>query len=596
MVAGDLVNTASRVQSAAEPGSVLVGESTKRASEAAIVYEDAGTHELKGKAEAVQLWQASRVVGSRRGELRSIGLEAPFVGRDREFRLVKDLFHATADDKRASLVAVVGVAGIGKSRLAWEFEKYIDGLVDGVWWHRGRCLSYGDGVAYWALAEMVRMRARIAEDDSPEEAIAKLRAAIEEQVPDAEERDWIELRLQHLLGLTDRVASDGEDLHSAWRLFFERMSESSPVVLLFEDLHWADAALLDFIEYLLDWSRRHPIYVLTLSRPELGDRHPTFGTRIRSSTALTLEPLDDDSMDSLLRGLVPGLPEELRATIRDRADGIPLYAVETVRMLLDRGFLEREGDAFRVSGPVEALEVPETLHALIAARLDGLEPQERQVLEDAAVLGKTFTLYGLAAVSGLGEAELEPILASLVRKELLTIQTDQRSPERGQYGFLQALVQRVAYDTLARRDRKARHLSAARFLQDEAGFDSDEIAEVIAAHYLDAHSADPQADDAEAVKSQAREWLSRAGERAAALAATDDAARAFDRAADLANDEARAHLLERAGEMQIWANDSSAAELRLVEARALYESAGLPRDAARATAGLSLALWTLGRG
>src|SRR5262245_39418131 len=334
MVAGDLVNTASRVQSAAEPGSVLVGESTKRASEAAIVYEDAGTHELKGKAEAVQLWQASRVVGSRRGELRSIGLEAPFVGRDREFRLVKDLFHATADDKRASLVAVVGVAGIGKSRIAWEFEKYIDGLIEDVWWHRGRCLSYGDGVAYWALAEMVRMRARIAEDDSPEDAIAKLREAIEEQVPDSEERDWVEPRLQHLLGLTERVASDGEDLHSAWRLFFERMAESGPVVLLFEDLHWADAALLDFIEYLLDWSRSHPIYVLTLSRPELGERRPTFGTRIRSSTALTLEALDDGAMDSLLSGLVPGLPDEIRATIRERADGIPLYAVETVRMLL----------------------------------------------------------------------------------------------------------------------------------------------------------------------------------------------------------------------------------------------------------------------
>ena len=358
MVAGDLVNTASRVQSAAEPGTVLAGETTKRASEAAIVYEDAGSHEMKGKAEPVQLWRASRVVGSRRGEGRATGLEAPFVGRDREFRLVKDMFHASGDDRRASFVAVVGVAGIGKSRLAWEFEKYVDGLVENVWWHRGRCLSYGDGVAYWALAEMVRMRARIAEDDPPDEALAKLHAAIEEHVPDAAEREWVEPRLQHVLGLTDRVAPDREDLHSAGRLFFERMAETGPVVLLFEDLHWADAALLDFIEYLLDWSRSHPLYVLTLSRPELGERHPTFGTRIRNSSALTLEPLDDEAMDALLHGLVPGLPEELGVTIRDRADGIPLYAVETVRMLLDRGLLERDGDVFRVSGPVEALEVP----------------------------------------------------------------------------------------------------------------------------------------------------------------------------------------------------------------------------------------------
>ena len=597
MVAGDLVNTASRVQSAAEPGIVLVGEATKRASEAAIVYEDAGSHELKGKAEPVQLWRASRVVGSRRGEGRSIGLEAPFVGRDREFRLVKDLFHSTADDRRASLVAVVGVAGIGKSRLAWEFEKYIDGLVDNIWWHRGRCLSYGDGVAYWALAEMVRMRARIAEDDPPEEALAKLHATIEEHVPDADEREWVEPRLQHVLGLTDRVAPDGEDLHSAWRLFFERMAETGPVVLLFEDLHWADAALLDFIEYLLDWSRSHPLYVLTLSRPELGEQHPMFGTRIRNSTALTLEPLEDEAMDSLLHGLVPGLPEELRATIRDRADGIPLYAVETVRMLLDRGLLERDGDGFRVSGPVEALEVPETLHALIAARLDGLEPPERRVLEDAAVLGKTFTQRGLVAVSGSAEADLEPILASLVRKELLTLQTDPRSPERGQYGFLQALVQRVAYETLARRDRKARHLAAAGFLEREAGLDPDEIAEVIAAHYLDAHAADPEADDADVVKAQARDWLCRAGERAAALAAPEDARRAFDRAAGLADaEEERARLLERAGEMALAANDAAAAEEALRDARARFEEAGLPHDAARATALLGLALWALGRG
>ncbi|MEK6275814.1 MAG: adenylate/guanylate cyclase domain-containing protein [Actinomycetota bacterium] len=597
MVAGDLVNTASRVQSAAEPGIVLVGEATKRASEAAIVYEDAGSHELKGKTESVQLWRASRVVGSRRGEGRSRGLEAPFVGRDREFRLVKDLFHSTADDRRASLVAVVGVAGIGKSRLAWEFEKYVDGLVENVWWHRGRCLSYGDGVAYWALAEMVRMRARIAEDDPPDEALAKLHAAIEEHVPDADEREWVEPRLQHVLGLTDRVAPDREDLHSAWRLFFERMAETGPVVLLFEDLHWADAALLDFVEYLLDWSRSHPLYVLTLSRPELGERHPTFGTRVRNSSALTLEPLDDAAMDSLLQGLVPGLPEELRVTIRDRADGIPLYAVETVRMLLDRGLLERDGDAFRVSGSVDALEVPETLHALIAARLDGLEPPERRVLEDAAVLGKTFTQGGLAAVSGTAEAELEPILAALVRKELLTLQTDPRSPERGQYGFLQALVQRVAYETLARRDRKARHLAAAGFLEREAGLDSDEIAEVIAAHYLDAHAADPEADDADAVKAQAREWLCRAGERAAALAAPEDARRAFDRAAGLADTEdEHARLLERAGEMALAANDSAAAEEALRDARARFEGAGLPHDAARATAQLSLALWGLGRG
>ena len=220
MVTGDLVNTASRIQSAAEPGTVLVGETTRRASEAAIAYADAGEHELKGKAEPLHLWQALRVAAQRRGEGRSVGLEAPFVGRTAELRLVKQLFHGSADESRARLVSVVGVAGIGKSRLSWEFEKYIDGLASDIWWHRGRCLSYGEGVAFWALAEMVRGRAKILEEEDPHSAIAKLRATLELNVPDAEEREWIEPRLQHLLGLAERTTADREDLFSAWRRFF----------------------------------------------------------------------------------------------------------------------------------------------------------------------------------------------------------------------------------------------------------------------------------------------------------------------------------------------------------------------------------------
>ncbi|MBA2296647.1 MAG: AAA family ATPase, partial [Actinobacteria bacterium] len=215
MVAGDLVNTASRIQSAAEPGAVLVGDATVRASQAAIAYEDAGPHELKGKTEPVRLWRALRVIAARRGEGRASGLEAPFVGRERELRVVKDLFHASAHERRAHLVSVIGVPGIGKSRIAWEFEKYIDGLAESAWWQRGRCLAYGEAVAYWPLAEMVRMRARIAEDEPAESALGKLRASVEEIVLDPDERAFVEPRLQHLLGLTERVAPDKADLFSA---------------------------------------------------------------------------------------------------------------------------------------------------------------------------------------------------------------------------------------------------------------------------------------------------------------------------------------------------------------------------------------------
>src|SRR6266496_2097409 len=267
MVAGDMVNTASRIQSAAEPGQVLVGEVTRRATEATIVYDEAGAFELKGKAERVPLWRALRVVAGVGGSRRSTGLEAPFVGRDREMRLLKEMFHSTSEEKKAHLVSIVGIAGIGKSRLAWEFDKYTDGLIETNWWHRGRCLAYGEGVTYWALAEMVRMRARIAEGEDTASAMAKLRTAIETHVQDPEERKWVEPRLAHLLGLEERTARDREALFSAWRLFFERMAEVHPTVMVFEDMQWADAALLDFIEYLLEWSRNHGIFILTVARP-----------------------------------------------------------------------------------------------------------------------------------------------------------------------------------------------------------------------------------------------------------------------------------------------------------------------------------------
>jgi class 3 adenylate cyclase/tetratricopeptide (TPR) repeat protein len=596
MVAGDLVNTASRVQSAAQPGTVLVGERTRRASEAAIAYADAGGHTLKGKSEPVPLWRAERVTAYRGGEGRAAGLESPFVGRDGELRLVKDLFHATSDERRARLVSILGIAGIGKTRLSWELEKYIDGLAGDVYWHRGRCLSYGEGVAYWALAEMVRMRAGITEQEGPELAAGKLRDTLAEHFPDADERAWVEQRLAQLLGVAEQEPFPREDLFAAWRLFFERLAEQSPTVLLFEDLQWADPALLDFVDYLLDWSRGHPLFVVTLARPELAEKHPGWGGTKRDFTSLALEPLGDVAMDTLLSGLVPGLPEELRARIRDRAEGVPLYAVETVRMLLDRGLVRRDGDGYVAADDIGSLEVPETLHALIAARLDDLGPDERRVLEDAAVLGKTFTKAGLAALTGRPEAELEPLLASLVRKDLLSVQSDPRSPERGNYGFLQALVQRIAHDTLSRKEQKARHLAAARYLEQTWGSEETEIVEVIASHYLDAYRAEPNAADADELRATARDALVRAGRRAFSLGAHEQAQRYFEQAAELADEPAaQAELLEQAG-VCADANRRGAEAIVLLErAIGLWQEAGLTHPAARGEARLAMACFNYGQ-
>jgi len=582
MVAGDLVNTASRVQSIAEPGTVFVGETTRRATDQTIVFADAGSHELKGKASLVPLWQALRVVSGARGTLKSAGLEAPFVGRDRELRRIKDLFHACADESKPQLISITGIAGIGKSRLAWEFYKYFDGLPQITYWHRGRCLSYGEGVTYWALADMVRMRARIAEDEEPASALAKLAQVVEEHLPDPEERRFVEPRLRHLVAL-EEGRFERDDLFAAWRLFFERLAAVYPTVMVFEDMQWADASLLDFIEHLLEWSRTFPLFVVTLARPELQERRPGWGAASRNFMSIFLEPLPAEAMEELLAGLVPGLPRELGDQILERAEGIPLYAVETVRMLLDRGALVQDGAVYRPTATIEALEVPETLHALVAARLDGLSPSERRVLQDGAVLGKTFTKQALARLSGLSEAELESILLSLTRKEVLGVQADPRSPEHGQYGFLQDMLRRVAYETLAKSDRKARHLAAATYLEESWG--DNEVVEVVASHYLDAYGMAPDAPDADEIRSKAGELLARAGERAASLGASEEGERYFAQAAELAGDAVRkAELDEQAGRMAWVGARAERARALLDEAHAVFEAEGLKKHAARVSA------------
>jgi len=585
MVIGDRVNTASRIQSVAPAGSCYVDDATKNATSAAIAYLDAGYHQLKGKTEPVHLHQALRVVAGVGGALKAEGLEAPFVGRDRELRLVKDLFHASAEDERAHLVSVTGIAGIGKSRLAWEFYKYIDGLSGLFLWHRGRCLSYGEGVTYWALAEMVRTRARIVEGEDAGSAADKLRSAVEEYISDPEERRWVEPRLAHLLGIEDRSARDKEDLFSAWRLFFERMSEDSPVVLSFEDMQWADSSLLDFIEYLLDWSRNHAIFVLTLSRPELAERRENWGMGRRNFTSLYLDPLSQQAMRELVTGLVPGLPDEVRDRILQRSEGVPLYAVETVRMLIDRGLVVREGASYRPSGPIEVLDIPETLQALIAARLDGLTPDERGLLQVAAVLGKTFSKESLAVLGDLDQERVEEQLRSLARKEVIALQTDPRSPDRGQYAFLQDLVRTVAYETLPKRERKEKHLAAAAYLSQASVNEEDEIVEVVASHYLEAYRLAPDASDANEVRAKAREMLVRAGERAAALAVAEGAQHYFEQAIDLADDPfERASLDERAGQMAFRGNQDEAAKEHFEAAYAALESIGATHGCARLSA------------
>jgi len=590
MVAGDLVNTASRLQSAAEPGTVLVGDATYQAASRAIAFAEATPFTPKGKSEEIRTWRAIRVVAQAQGVGRGETLEPPFVGRSEQLRLIKELLQGAGRERKTRLVSVTGIAGIGKSRLSWEFLKHIDGLAETIYWHLGRSPAYGEGVTFWALGEMVRMRARIAETEDPAESRRKLSATVAEYVDDPTERRWIEPRLAHLLGLEDQPPGEREELFAAWRSFFERISDKGPVVMVFEDLQWADQGLLDFVESILEWSRDHSIFILALARPEFRDRNPNWGTSQRNFTAIHLEPLGDEPMTQLVEGFVRGLAAEDVERVLTRAEGVPLYAVETVRMLADRGALVAGPDAYEVVGEIGGIDVPETLHALIAARLDVLDVSDRTLLQDAAVLGQSFTLQGLSAVAGDVD---EQRLHELVRREFLVRDVDPRSPERGQYTFVQGLIKEVAYGTLSKRDRRAKHLAAAHFFE---SLDDDELAGVVASHYMEAYQTSPDGPDSEAVAARARDWLSQAAERALSLGSSAQAMAYFDSALSITPRGAeRAALLERAGEAAERLSQVDRHYELLEEAVSIHREAGDGPAFAIATARLGRPLFMLDR-
>ncbi len=376
-------------------------------------------------------------------------------------------------------------------------------------------------MSFWALGEMVRMRAGIGEGDEEEMTRSRLADTLGQFIPDAEERQRLEGPLLQLLGIGAGKGRERSELFSAWRTFFERLAEANTVVMVFEDLQWADEGLLDFIEEMLAWSRGRSIYVITLSRSELLDRRPTWGAGQRAFTSLGLPPLTDGEMTTLLNGIVPGLPDRAVAEIVARAEGIPLYAVETVRTLLNDGRIEREGDSYRPVGDLSQMAVPETLHALIAARIDHLAPRERTLIQDASVLGLSFSVAALSAVTA-DPTDVETLLRHLVQRELLSLDDDPRSPERGQFRFVQGLLREVAYGTLSRRDRRARHLAAARYFET---LGDDELAGVLAQHYLDAYRAQPDGPEGAAVAAQARIALRAAAQRATNLGSMPQAQR-----------------------------------------------------------------------
>jgi tetratricopeptide (TPR) repeat protein len=587
MVAGDVVNTCSRLQTAAPVDGILVGESTYRATAGAVEYREAEPVEAKGKREPVAVWEA---VGLQEGAQRPT---TPLVGRWQELSQLLDALVRVREERSPQLVSLVGVPGIGKTRLARELVTAVEAEPEFATWLLGRCLPYGDGVSFAALAEMARSEAGILTSDSEEEAASKLRTALE-ALPGEVDADWLETHLRPLIGLEGEAPDRREDSFAAWRRFFEALAERRPLVLVFEDLHWADPGVLDFVDHLVDWASGVPLLVLCTARPELLERRPDWAGGKPNAITISLSPLSDEETAELITALLGDaeLPAGAAEPLVAQAGGNPLYVEEYARMLVERGFLVRENGSWRVARP--DLPLPESVQGTIAARIDGLPPDEKALLQQAAVVGKVFWLGPAAAATGLDRAEAERLLHSLQRKEFVRRERRSSVAEEVQFSFGHVLVQDVAYRQLPRARRAAAHLEAAGWLESLAG-PGDELAEERAHHYtcaLELRRA--LGDDLSDLAPRAVEAFHHAGERALSSNAYEAARRFFAAELELRpeDDPQRPYALLGLGKARGHAEGSGTAELE--KAFDALHAAGDVEAAAEVASSLGPLLW--GRG
>jgi len=563
IVFGDVVNTAARIQSAAPVDGVAVGELTYRATSRVFDYEPPASVSVKGKAGSLSLWRA-RAARSRFGTDITRLFKTPLVGREQEKVLLIGMFERAAQQRSVQLVTVSGEPGVGKSRLVAELAAYLDARPGSTRWRRGRCLPYGEGITFWALGEIVKAEAGILESDSAEVAAAKLERAIS---PEETERQWLLQRLAPLVGVEAASPAKRQELFTAWRRFLEGLAATRPTVLVFEDLHWADEALLVFMEHLAESSHGVPLLVLCTTRPELHERHPRWAGGMRNATTINLPPLSDRATAELVSHLTSSnvLSHELEQAVLERVGGNPLYAEEFVRLLADRGLL---------AGRLEEIPLPDSVQALIAARLDTLSPERKSLLQDAAVVGKVFRASALAEMGPREPRDVERALEALVRKELIRAARTSAMEGESEYSFWHALVCDVAYSQIPRAERARRHRAAAAWIERQAGERVEDLAEVLVHHYLQALALAEAARDreqAQEVALPARRFLALAGERALGL--------------DTAQAEAR---LARALELTP-SEDAERTDLLVRWADAAFQ-AGRPREAAEA---LDRALSTL---
>jgi class 3 adenylate cyclase len=584
IVTGDVVNTASRLQGTAPVNGIAVSEQTYLATERIFDYEAMEPVSVKGKAEPLAIWRPLQA-RARFGSDVTRAHATPLFGRELEKSLLIGTFERSAKQRSCQLLTVVGEPGVGKSRLCAELFSYVEDRPGLVRWRQGRCLPYGEGIAFWALGEIVKAECGILESDSPKQAAAKLEQALPADDPDLA---WLEARLQPLVGAGGEPASQ-EESFTAWRRCLESWAEGRETILVFEDLHWADEALVAFLEHLADWSEGVPLLLLCTARPELYERHPTFGAKARNGQRINLAPLTEEETARLIASLLERavLPAETQRALLERAGGNPLYAEEFVRLLADRE---------QLTGAAE--EMPDSVQALIAARLDTLSVERKSLLQDAAVLGKVFWAGALAEMGVRETREVEQALHELSHKELVRPARTSSMEGEAEYGFWHLLVRDVCYGQIPRAARAARHRAAAAWLERQAGERVEDLADVLAYHYVQALElarAAGQTEEAAELEASAIRYLALAGERALALdveRAEQSLARAL--ALSPARDPGRASLLERWADAAQQQGRLREAKAALEEAIALYRERGDSVAAGRSLTALSLVVASLG--
>jgi class 3 adenylate cyclase len=584
MASGDAVNTTARLQSAAPVNGILVGETTYRATKDAIDYVEVEPVEAKGKSKPIPVWEVV-AAWARLGTDVVRDVRTPLVGRSRELAALRNALERAGEERSPQLVTLVGEPGIGKSRLVYELRETIEHGGVPTYWRQGRSLPYGEGVTFWALAEMVKAQAGILETDSPEQAGSRLEEAVRLLLPDPREAQRVATHLRPLVGLAGEEGL-GDDRRNesfaAWRRFFEAMAEQRPLVLVFEDLHWADDNLLAFIDHLVDWATGVPLLVVCTTRPELLDRRAGWSAGGRNNVTIALAPLTDDEIAALVAALLerPVMPADTQQMVLARAGGNPLYAEQYVRMLDERG-------------EHEELPLPETVQGLIAARLDGLAAEDKALLQDAAVIGKVFWTGAVAALDSREPHAADERLHALERKEFVQRARRSSVSDETEYSFRHLLVRDVAYGQIPRAARGEKHRRAAEWIA-SLGRPEDH-AEMLAHHYSSAlEYARAAGNETSGVSEEARAALRTAGDRAVALSAFAEAARYYEAALRLwpPDDPERPGLLLARAKALFRADAGE--EAILAEARDALIAANEPAAAAEAEILIADLYWRRG--